>query len=832
MLMKGEHYLYRTVCVTSFDLGSLGRYVGLPPSWTSSLKNVGFTENEIQAIQTRRTPLTPAPRSADLPVQGAVITRPLPRSTSLPRHQFSGSNTSLPNQVPKVPPVPSMQSSPTPSVRSRKRPPRQHSDSSDVRSHRREVSDASSFSIDQYHQANAGSFSSDDQYVYVDTDTIPSTVGHGLPSGSTSRSASRSASRAASSAPSSRSGSVRSRRSAGSDRGRVRDTIMPMPRPQTPPRATKKGFHVVNGSPGGLQSPPPAYTSHHGSSSGSGSGWLKEKQAGLVGSTFSSPQIPSADVSKNDDGREVDADSEESGNSVVQSLRNQTIDGLKMSPVPPRLSFHESSGEWDGWAESLISAIPSVDDEKGKKHHQSSTSSTSRKHQRRPSSSSASHNHQKRPSTSSRRPEKRPSTSQGCERQPSASNHPPRQQPPATSIVVSMPNRDSYAPQLVTPLWDELMGLVQVPTDQLNSTPEDGEWTPAISESHSPTLPTVKSSSRTSGTNQDDNGCLNVDRNRDSGMSVSTITGIDTEAVVVSGVRAVGTTAVAIERTPTSGTTGTPLEEDAGHSWAESLLESETPRSSLLGSDSAALSSRQGHQTAISEIENEDGILVVTPNSPGLNTPTTPGLPYMQASGTEVLLDSGAYDEDGETKRPSIVVQQTDPMSPLTPARTYPGWVSRVVAPLEDFIDKRINPRAHYVDLTEIAEGESGSVFAAHVIEADKLRLPAPLSSPPPTTFTEGMVAIKNVPLLPSGSAKLDDLQKELKFMKGVRHENLLEMEKLYVDKVEDSLWIRMELMERSLADVVQLVQEGLMVQERMIARFASDVSCLFPDDF
>jgi len=49
-------------------------------------------------------------------------------------------------------------------------------------------------------------------------------------------------------------------------------------------------------------------------------------------------------------------------------------------------------------------------------------------------------------------------------------------------------------------------------------------------------------------------------------------------------------------------------------------------------------------------------------------------------------------------------------------------------------------------------------------------------------------------------------------------------MDSLYVDLVEDSLWIRMELMERSLADVIALAGQGLMVHERMIARFASDV--------
>jgi len=81
------------------------------------------------------------------------------------------------------------------------------------------------------------------------------------------------------------------------------------------------------------------------------------------------------------------------------------------------------------------------------------------------------------------------------------------------------------------------------------------------------------------------------------------------------------------------------------------------------------------------------------------------------------------------------------------------------------------------------------------------------------------------VPILPSGTHKLDDLHKELTLTRDVFHENILTMDPYMWNLVEDSLWIRMELMERSLADVVGLVADGLMVQERMIARFASDVS-------
>jgi hypothetical protein len=149
------------------------------------------------------------------------------------------------------------------------------------------------------------------------------------------------------------------------------------------------------------------------------------------------------------------------------------------------------------------------------------------------------------------------------------------------------------------------------------------------------------------------------------------------------------------------------------------------------------------------------------------------------------------------------------------------------VASLEDFIDEHTDPRAHYVDLQEIAEGDSGSVYAARVIDAHKLTFPQPLLTKNGGDGKAEFVAIKNVPILPSGSPKLVDLERELKLMKGVRHEFVLGMDALYVDLVEDSLWIRMELMERSLADVVGLAGQGLMVQERMIARFASDVSVL-----
>lgn len=192
----------------------------------------------------------------------------------------------------------------------------------------------------------------------------------------------------------------------------------------------------------------------------------------------------------------------------------------------------------------------------------------------------------------------------------------------------------------------------------------------------------------------------------------------------------------------------------------------------------------------------------------------------------ELNLDLGLDLDLDALRRPSILIQDiiatgglsdhNAPLSarssPITPAPQYPGWVSEVVAPLSDFIDQTLDPRTLFGEFREIGEGESGSVYAARVLVSER-RVAGP-----------SFVAIKNVPLLPSGSPKLIDLQRELSLMRDVTHPNILSMEELFVDVVEDALWIKMELMERSLADIIMLVEEGIAVEEGPIARFACDV--------
>ncbi|KAG6902639.1 hypothetical protein C0995_013764 [Termitomyces sp. Mi166 len=186
------------------------------------------------------------------------------------------------------------------------------------------------------------------------------------------------------------------------------------------------------------------------------------------------------------------------------------------------------------------------------------------------------------------------------------------------------------------------------------------------------------------------------------------------------------------------------------------------------------------------------------------------------------------------TLSPSLPTPIPTP-APLSPFQRYRGWLSSVVEPLSPYIDDAVDPRSFYLDLQEIAEGDSGSVYAARLVpspDIERLRLPEDVRRSDWDDLRNGrttVVAIKSVAIVPSGSSsKIGDLERELGVMRTLReggyHENVLGIQAVYVDLVEDALWIRMELMERSLADVVNLVPSGLVLGDRTVARFASDV--------
>lgn len=219
--------------------------------------------------------------------------------------------------------------------------------------------------------------------------------------------------------------------------------------------------------------------------------------------------------------------------------------------------------------------------------------------------------------------------------------------------------------------------------------------------------------------------------------------------------------------------------------------------------------------------------------------------PSLQQGVQQGILNRNSQDSrNSQDRRPSIQINGTAALdvrrssqklltpfvgdltpSPISanssPMQRYRGWVSEILAPLEEYINHDVDPRKLFSDMQEIAEGESGSVFVAKVVA----RPSSAKKSQVETGEVRQLVAIKNVPLVPGGSSKLLDLEKELAIMSRIRHENILSMEALYVDLAEDCLWIEMELMERSLADMLALAEEGLMLLEPMVARFTKDVS-------
>jgi len=171
---------------------------------------------------------------------------------------------------------------------------------------------------------------------------------------------------------------------------------------------------------------------------------------------------------------------------------------------------------------------------------------------------------------------------------------------------------------------------------------------------------------------------------------------------------------------------------------------------------------------------------------------------------------------------PMETAKEFETGSVLAASPRYPSWLAASVLPLAEFIDDSSDPRTLFTDLQEIAQGESGSVYSASAAPsvASQFRPQRPSSPASGISFEvdeadegttqskQGLVAIKCVPLLRGRTEKLADLRRELELARALRHSNVLHMERLYVDVVEESLWIGMELMDRSLADILAVVGE------------------------
>ncbi|EJD36209.1 hypothetical protein AURDEDRAFT_92792 [Auricularia subglabra TFB-10046 SS5] len=164
-----------------------------------------------------------------------------------------------------------------------------------------------------------------------------------------------------------------------------------------------------------------------------------------------------------------------------------------------------------------------------------------------------------------------------------------------------------------------------------------------------------------------------------------------------------------------------------------------------------------------------------------------------------------------------------------------PIYLPAELEPLRELIHLNTDAREMFGELVLVAQGQYGDVYAANqggppcALKIAPLYIAAPLTpasaaskASTPGVFDEfgHLRAVKVSP-------KMAMLKHELVYIGRMRHEHVLGMDALYF--VEDSLWIRMELMVRSLADLVGLCgelgdsDEEFGLEEPEVARFAAD---------
>lgn len=606
------------------------------------------------------------------------------------------------------------------------------------------------------------------------------------------------------------------------------------PRPRTP---TKRSYHVANDSIDTIASPPPAY-------------WSAKKDSSLEDVEEDLVLPPSAVAAQSVAGHHGNASDtsfvEEDGvddiedNDVVASETSFQLARSRLSALPPRISLHQDSlSDLSNWSESLFSILPSSSSPPKPTSTKDILGASPSAQLSLPRAVSS----PRGTSSSSLR------VSSGTITGPSRQRHGPPQKPlplqveagkpspPPSPSLPPMPSSSASS----NPLWREVYDMVK--------SPEPGPISPAPSALFSPPSAGSTISPATSVDSRSEHDELQVEfshdkENRDSSMSTMTVT----PATIVRHVSVVKRARANVIQSPPRANQQRPAydsiasavdNQDADDKDGARSARSNSPVSSSESnsSETSSLAMSTMRAGADSSKWKTNSMVPVSQSSsiPYVESSPQPSPRVGEFDHASIITTASVrgYRESEEAagimQRPTIVVvDDLDPVanedkpspasssspspSPSTPALRYSGWVSEVVAPLKTYINDTLDPRELFVDLQEIAEGESGSVFAARVA-----------ASLIPRTEPK-YVAIKQVALVPSGSPKLLDLGRELQIMKDVRHPQILSMDALYIDFMDDSLWISMELMDRSLADVLNLLDEGVQVTEVHIGRFVKDV--------
>ncbi|KAG8852605.1 hypothetical protein FRB96_008604 [Tulasnella sp. 330] len=154
---------------------------------------------------------------------------------------------------------------------------------------------------------------------------------------------------------------------------------------------------------------------------------------------------------------------------------------------------------------------------------------------------------------------------------------------------------------------------------------------------------------------------------------------------------------------------------------------------------------------------------------------------------------------------PSIVV---DGLTEADHSADYNDEIPSLLLSLSEHIRRVADPRLSLIE--PVAEGQYGPVFAAR-----------------DNANRSGKVAVKTIGVVPAHQAKFAALQKELGLLQNVKHQNVLTYRAVYLVGDVDgslSLWLKMELLDRSLADLLAFLADGLVISESATARCASDI--------
>ncbi|CAG8658526.1 4207_t:CDS:10, partial [Funneliformis mosseae] len=183
--------------------------------------------------------------------------------------------------------------------------------------------------------------------------------------------------------------------------------------------------------------------------------------------------------------------------------------------------------------------------------------------------------------------------------------------------------------------------------------------------------------------------------------------------------------------------------------------------------------------------------LDITPNSSGIRDNSSK--PYKHSSQIN--------NEKTQMLKSSEIIRKCSSLSDINRSSNFSKHFS--MENERQYVSKFIiNPETLPHEIKHLAEGESGNIYAAN------------------KKNSENVVAIKIIPF--TSTNKLEIIKNELSMMKKSKHPNIVECIGCYY--TNDSIWVVMEYMEVSLADLISLYEDGHRMSEFHIARVAREV--------